>query len=137
MIDYNEPREKFEQYLDSISEITVPIVLENTAVKDIVGEHIEIMSFDNDAQIMEAGGSIYLITGSFLISIFTHQGSGTSKARDIASAIVNSISIPDVIPQMSFTEPEFTSVGPKEDSNLYENDLIIKYFYFYGQNDAS
>lgn len=134
MNDYTVVRQVIEGHI-AANFTTLPIVYENVGLTDTTAEHIKIIDEGEIVVTPVAMGSdVKMAESEVVIGIFTALGTGTLKARQIASeldALFN-----DDIAGISFKERAFKTVGEREDSPFYEHNLIVPYVNFYGQNDS-
>ena len=108
MIDYTSVREAIEVLMDTAI-TTIPIVFENTAIAPHNKEHLEVLDATTRAVPMDMGGIVGSVEGLLTIGIFTVAGSGTERAREIAST-VDALFTKDAINGMAFSIPEFYGV---------------------------
>jgi hypothetical protein len=132
MIDYTNIRRLVEERIASISLIP-PVVFENTDILQDA-EHVEVTDEDIESSPVCLGSSARFVTGKLIISIYTKQGVGTDRAREIASTICNNLASWDNPTIFLKREEEFFSVGKVEDSSMYQHNLIIPYNYQYGES---
>lgn len=135
MIDYTSVRQAIEVLINEELE-DVLVVFENTATEPVNVEHIEVFDETNRSDAMELGGVVQRVHGLLTITIFTTAGSGTERAREIATAVDTVLSSSDV-DGLSFQGSELYSVGYTKSGHLYQHNLITPYSYFYGQDESN
>ena len=134
MKDYTKARKEMEQLIEQ-NFTALPIVFENSRKKPINTPHITLTEIGIESTPMGMSEDMNRVDSILTVEIYTERGSGTQVASDAASKLA------EVFEQyegyLSFAEPILESVGPKEDTALYQHNLSIQYAYIYGQDDSS
>lgn len=140
MIDYTTFRSRVEVFLGANSvAIGVPVVRENTLPISVNEEHVEV--FDQQMSSEQLGmasmgeSPVSQKIGYLIFKIFTKRGTGTNRAKTIASSIEKLLTVPDVIAGGTFEEGILTAVGETEEGHLYQHNLSVMYQFIFGQND--
>lgn len=125
MIDYTVFRRYVEEYLEAHS--TLIIVKENTFADDNMIDFVRVIDKSIDSNQLEMGEDLQLSKRALVFKIYNPQGTGTDKARSMASEIANMVSEMNT-DDIQFLPPEFDSEGIDEDTSFYVHSLIIPYF---------
>ena len=130
MIDYTTIRASVEGKIATLS-LGIAVEHENAHVGPLLSEHIKVINTDISAH-QVAMGAGRIVKGVIIFEIYTKIGIGTGKARGMAKTLCSSLT-GDAIAEITFTgEGELISIGPTEDGELYQHNLMIPYMCEYG-----
>ena len=127
MIDYTVIRQEIEVFIDSV--ISVPIQFENTRIPESPA-FVAVTTQEATSALTGMNESSFQVAGDVIFQIYTPLFSGTDQSKQIASEIANALAT-SRIDAVTFQVPVLQSVGQVPETDLFQQNLIVPFNYFY------